>query len=153
MCLFESQSLQSLMNKNESTMKNVLFSLLFLFCIAQLNAQRISTEKVPAAVKTAFQKAFPKATDIDWEKENNAFEAEFELETGEEITAVFSPEGVLLEIEQEMTVSTLPQPVLDALKGKRIKEASKITKADGAIVYEAEVKRKDLLFDASGKPL
>jgi hypothetical protein len=32
-----------------------------------------------------------------------------------------------------------------------VKEAAKITQADGAIMYEAEVNGKDLIFDASGK--
>jgi len=39
------------------------------------------------------------------------------------------------------------------LKGKKVKETAKIQKSDGTTVYEAEVKRKDMIFDASGKLL
>ena len=52
-----------------------------------------------------------------------------------------------------MNVADLPAPVQASLKGKKVSEASKILRADGSTVYEAEVKHKDLLFDASGKML
>lgn len=35
--------------------------------------------------------------------------------------------------------------------GAKIKEAGKVTHADGRITYEAEVNEKDLVFDESGK--
>ena len=47
----------------------------------------------------------------------------------------------------------MPAPILTALQGKKVKEAARIEKADGSTVYEAEVKHKDLIFDASGKML
>jgi len=36
-------------------------------------------------------------------------------------------------------------------KGATAKEAAKITKADGTVNYEAEVSKKDVIFDAKGK--
>ena len=67
-----------------------------------------------------------------------------------EMSAVFAADGKWLETEQEIKKSELPAPVLAKLTGKKVKEASKITRADGSVVYEAEVKRNDLLFDAAG---
>lgn len=110
--------------------------------------------KPPAAVIAAFKLKFANAKEVEWSKEKDGtWEAEFELPGSSEMSASFSPEGQWLETETEIKVSTLPAPVLAALHGKKVKEAARIEKADGSIIYEAEVKRKDLLFDAAGKRL
>lgn len=105
----------------------------------------------PAAVVTAFNQKFSNIKELKWEKEKNgAWEAEFEQ--GEvDMSANFSADGKWLETETEIKVAELPAPVQAALKGKRVKEAAKILRADGSTVYEAEVKHKDLLYDAGGK--
>ncbi len=105
----------------------------------------------PEAVRTAFQQKFPGVTDVDWEKEKNgSWEAEFE-QNDVEISASFSTAGQWLETEKEIEVAELPAAVRTALAGQKIKEAAKITRADGMTVYEAEVKRKAILFDDQGK--
>ena len=48
------------------------------------------------------------------------------------------------------TERTLPKNVISYVAQKKygtIKEAAKIVKADGSVIYEAEVKKGDLLFD------
>lgn len=108
----------------------------------------------PEAVLAAFKQKFPNAQDVDWSKEKNGeWEAEFELSGSPEMSATFAADGRWLETETEIAFSELPAPVLTALQGKKVKEAARIEKADGSTVYEAEVKRKDLIFDASGKKL
>lgn len=107
----------------------------------------------PAAVVTAFHQKFQKVQDLEWEKEKNGvWEAEFE-QGGGEISAAFSADGQWLETETEVALTDLPVPVQVALKGKKVKESAKILRADGSTVYEAEVKRKDLIYDAGGKML
>lgn len=108
----------------------------------------------PEAVLTAFNQKFPNAQDIDWSKEKNGdWEAEFELPGSSEMSATFSADGRWLETETEIAFSALPAPIQAALQGKKVKEAARIEKADGSTVYEAEVRRKELIFDASGKML
>lgn len=109
----------------------------------------------PEAVLAAFTQKFPNAQDVDWSKEKNGeWEAEFEPPgSNDEISAVFSSDGRWLETETEIAFSALPAPIQAALQGKKVKEAARIEKADGSTVYEAEVKRKELIFDASGKML
>lgn len=109
----------------------------------------------PEAVLAAFTQKFPNAQDVDWSKEKNGeWEAEFELPgSNDEISAVFSSDGRWLETETEIAFSALPAPIQAALQGKKVKEAARIEKADGSTVYEAEVRRKELIFDASGKML
>ncbi|WP_373513823.1 PepSY-like domain-containing protein [Persicitalea sp.] len=115
-------------------------------------AQKVKADKVPAAVKTAFAKAYPTASDVEWEKEKNGdFEVEFE-QGKVELSVVYNPLGVEQEVEQEIKISELPAAVQAALKGKKIKEAA-IIKKGGQTYYEAEVGGKDLIFDASGKPV
>lgn len=131
-------------------MKKII--LLSLFALVSC-AMAFSTNP-PQAVLTAFQQKFPNAQDVDWSKEKNGeWEAEFELPGSYEMAVSFSAEGHWLETETEIAFSELPTPVRTALQGKKVKEAARIEKADGSTVYEAEVKRKDLIFDASGKML
>lgn len=112
-----------------------------------------SQKSAPAAVREAFSKKFPNVSDVDWGKENaNEWEAEFE-QNGSETSANFRTDGAWLETEVEIQVADLPVPVQSALKGKKIKEAARIERADGSTVFEAEVRKKDWLFDAAGKRL
>lgn len=126
---------------------------LLLFVLTLFGSPFQFSQKPPQVVLNAFQQKFPSATDVDWDKEKNGeWEAEFET-NGIEQSASFSAEGKWLETETEIRASELPSPVQAALAGKKIKEASRIQKSDGSTIFEAEVRGKDLLFDASGNPL
>lgn len=115
------------------------------------SAQKIADAKVPAAVKATFSKNHP-GLKAHWEMEKQNYEAGFTL-NGKETSEVYNAVGSLMETEVSIKSTELPTAVLAKLKGKKIAESAKITKADGTVIYEAEVKGKDLLFDASGNPL
>lgn len=121
--------------------------------IFSCNAQKLDASKVPSAVKSSFEKQYPGTTG-KWEKENNDYEVNFEKD-GHEMSTVIDASGVIKETETEIKVAELPETVLSYVKenykGKTIKEAAKIMKADGTINYEAEVAGKDVIFDANGK--
>ncbi|MDZ4679333.1 MAG: PepSY-like domain-containing protein [Saprospiraceae bacterium] len=128
--------------------------IMLLSLLALVSCATAFAKNPPQAVLAAFQQKFPNAQDVDWSKEKNGdWEAEFELSGSHEMSANFSEAGRWLETETEIAFSELPAPVIAALKGKKVKEAARIEKADGTTVYEAEVKRKDLIFDALGKML
>ena len=114
-------------------------------------AQKIAAAKVPAAVKTAFAKNHP-GVKVNWEMERRNYEAGFSL-NGKETSEVYAASGLLLETEVAIKTSEFPAAVMLKLKGMKVAEAAKITKADGSVNYEAEVKGKDLLFDAKGNPV
>ena len=63
-------------------------------------------------------------------------------------------QGNLLETEEEIRVSELPGAVNEYInkmhKGVKIKEASKISDAQGMIKYEADIGKEDLIFDNNG---
>ncbi len=71
------------------------------------------------------------------------------------MAAVYDAKGALQESEITIPVSELPATAAAYMhqhyKGMLIKAAAKITKAGGTINYEAELKGKDVLFDANGK--
>jgi uncharacterized membrane protein YkoI len=118
--------------------------------------QRIDPVKVPPAVKQSFATHFAGVTPSKWENEHGKYEAEFKQD-GHEMSALFDGDGTMTESEVEIKVSELPAEVKDYVKknypNATIKEAAKITKPNGEVNYEAEVKGKDLLFDSNGKPL
>src|ERR1700749_2365602 len=105
----------------------------------------------PAAAKAAFQKAYPGITEVKWEKEDGAYEANFK-QNGTGMSAIYDANGVLKETETTIKISELPAAVADYVKthykGAPIKEAAKVTKANGTVNYEAEVNKKDVIFDA-----
>ena len=131
-----------------------LFGLLFIGAVVSLTAcaQKMDAAKVPSPVKESFSKQFPGAT-AKWEKEEAKYEAVFKHQ-GHEMSALFDANGTMEESEMEIQVSELPAAVTNYVKtnhsGATIKEAAKLTKANGEVQYEAEVKGKDLIFDANG---
>jgi hypothetical protein len=117
------------------------------------SAQKLDNSKVPASVKSSFAKYFPGAT-ARWIKEGDHYEAEFR-QNGSDMSALFEPNGNITEKEMDIQINELPPPVLiyinEHYKGKKIKEAAKIARADGTIFYEAEVEGMDIIFDSGGK--
>lgn len=130
-----------------------LFGLLSVMAVLTIsaNAQKVSAEKMPAPVKATFAKLHPN-TKVMWEMEGKNYEAGFKVK-GVETSEVYAASGTLMETEVEIKVSELPAAVMAKLKGMKITEAAKITKANGSVTYEAEVKGKDLVFDANGNPV
>jgi hypothetical protein len=70
------------------------------------------------------------------------------------MSALFEANGAMTESEMEIKVKELPAAILEYVKtnrkGAAIKEAAKVTKANGEVNYEAEVNGKDMIFDAAG---
>ncbi len=140
-------------------MKNILLTALALLLAGPAFAQNLNPAQVPAAVVATFQKAFPKATAVKWEKENGDYEAGFQQDRAT-MSALLGAGGELRETETSLAPRALPAPVRATLatryKGIQVKEAARIVAAKtGAITYEAEVrqngKNRDVLFTADGK--
>ncbi|MBL4677399.1 MAG: PepSY-like domain-containing protein [Mucilaginibacter sp.] len=137
-------------------MKNLKITAVALVALASSTAsfaQTIPSTQVPQAVKATFEKNFPAVKKVKWEKEKGDFEAGFK-QGKTEMSALFKADGSLSETEKEIETTELPGSAMaylkDHYKGVKIKEAAKITKANGEVNYEAEVKGKDVLFDSKG---
>jgi hypothetical protein len=146
-------------------MKKTLSILAILFVVNTASfAQKEKDEKgekegkekiiVPAAVKSALAKKYPEATKVGWEKEKGNYEANWGGRSGEDNSVQFTPAGNFIEIVKAIPVSELPAPVIAYIKthykSVKITEAGRVTDAKGKIFYEAEVNRKDLIFDEKG---
>lgn len=105
---------------------------------------------VPAAVREAFQKTYPGAEKLKWDKEDGRFEASFEYKE-QEMSVLYNANGTVAETETEIPVTDLPKEAYKYASGKgKVKEAAKIVSADGTVTYEAEVGKSDLIFDDNG---
>ncbi|MGB8194835.1 MAG: hypothetical protein WCF67_23070, partial [Chitinophagaceae bacterium] len=89
-----------------------------------------------------------------WEKEEGNYEVSFK-ESGKEMSCVIDGAGSIIETETTISVQELPQPAKDYIeqhyRNSKIKEAAKIVKANGETTYEAEINKKDVIFDSNGK--
>ena len=143
-------------------MKIVTYLLLIAALLSNaVCAQKISADKIPAAVSSAFITKFPIATKTIWEIENeNEYEAEFKI-NDEEVSANFDNTGKWLETENELKVSDLPASVQSSISKYfadfKINEASKIQSVKNGNCFEAEIQKGeeifDVLFTADGKVL
>jgi hypothetical protein len=116
-------------------------------------SQKLNDSQIPAATKTAFEKKYP-GIKANWDKEDANYEANFKQD-GKAMSTVIDKNGTIVETETDIPVSELPKAVQDYMKthyaGIKIEEAAKIVKANGDVNYEAEVRHKDVVFDANGK--
>jgi hypothetical protein len=135
--------------------RSVLFLFAFTAFAGNSKAQNIECKNVPAAVKEALAKKYPKATKVSWEKEKGNFEANWGGKSGEDTSVQLTPAGAFVQEVDAIAVSRLPAAIAPFVKvhynGAKIKEAGKVTDAAGEHFFEAEIKGKDLIFDRSGK--
>jgi hypothetical protein len=135
-------------------MKKIIYLSLLLLAVTAVSGQRLCKKNVPVEVKSKFELLYPQVNSVKWTEEEGEFEAEF-IDKEVETSVLIDSKGNLLETEQEIPVSTLPEPVTNYLAntypGKHITEAAKITDANGKITYEAEIVHKDVMFDKDGE--
>jgi hypothetical protein len=101
---------------------------------------------VPPAVLAAFDKTYSSAKVLEWEKEIHSGKIYYEAETVDGKTSrniLYTPEGVVAQIEEKITTKDLPAAVTDAVKKQypsaTIRSASKVTH-DGVSEYKLDLK-------------
>ncbi|HMC98656.1 MAG TPA: PepSY-like domain-containing protein [Ferruginibacter sp.] len=130
-----------------------LFATLIVICSCfSMQAQKLPSSKVPVAVKDAFVKQYPN-TAVKWEMEDGKYEASFTHDAAQ-TSVLYDKNGMAAETEIDIKPSELLPVIIKYVSthyaGKKIKEAAKITRADGTVNYEAQVNGKDVIFDAAG---
>jgi uncharacterized membrane protein YkoI len=138
-----------------------------LAMLSQANAgeKELNKNQVPKAVIETFEKAHPNATSVEFEEETfegkAAYEVEYE-ENDKEYEFLYSPDGSLVQREEEIDAKMLPEPIVQAITKAypkaAIKEAEKMMKPDGTLTaYEVEIeeagKEIELELDLGGKIL
>lgn len=109
---------------------------------------------VPQVVKSAFAQKYPDAKNVTWEKEKGNYEANWGGKSGEDNSVLYTPKGQFVEIADAISINQLPSGATSYIKshykGASVAEAAKVTDAKGKTTYEAEVNRKDVVFDLHG---
>src|SRR5690349_10294539 len=135
-------------------MKKGFLALLALCAAGFANAQTIKESQVPTIVKSALKKKYPEAKDVQWEKEKGNYEANWGGKSKEDNSVLFSESGDFIEVVKAIPITQLPAAVQSYVKahykGAKITEAGKVTDAKGKLSYEAEVNKKDIIFDEKG---
>jgi hypothetical protein len=124
---------------------------------------KLDKKDLPAAVITAFQKAYSKAAIKGVSKEMKDSVQYYEIESKDgktERSILYLPDGTAYEVEEEVAATSLPDPVKASIgqaypKGK-IEKAEMITR--GAVVeYEIKValgkEKSEIVLDKAGKVL
>lgn len=135
-------------------------SLIFVLLLASgwAYGQDIDESQVPTKVVTAFKKAFANATDVEWERQGNQYQVEFEMTPHSDFDAWFDTSGKLLRHSEEITAAALPQAVVEAIRTNyaayKIDDVKKITE-NKTETYAVELERGseelNLIFSKNGK--
>lgn len=111
---------------------------------------------VPDQIQEAFKKIHPNATNVLWIEEPGIFEAKFSDGSMKGAVA-FNEKGDVVETEEVIEQDKLPnftgitEYIKTSYPGETIKQSEKITKQDGTVIYELQIKGKELVFDSEGK--
>src|SRR5262245_21396908 len=122
--------------------------------------QKISCTAVPAAVRQAFAKAFPKATIKTCAKEVEKGRTSYEISSTEGDTrrdVLFYADGRLIVVEEVIAFGSVPEPVQRAVKerypGGEVTLTEKLIR-DGAVTYEFRIrdgsKHVEIVLDGGG---
>jgi Putative beta-lactamase-inhibitor-like, PepSY-like len=132
-------------------MKNSIF---VVFVLIMASTTSFAQKNIPAVVKTAFEKQYPQAKSVKWEKENGAYEAGFKVGKVDN-SVLLDSKGSILETEVEIETTQLPAGILAYVTknyaAKSVKGAAKIDSKKEGILYEVEVAGKDVLFNDKGE--
>ena len=123
--------------------------------------KKFTKKDLPAAVVSAFEKAYPKAKIKGASKEKENGTTYFEIESIDGTTKrdlLFTADGTIAEIEESIEAKDIPEAVSKTLKGEygkyTIQKSEKVMK--GSVTnYEFVVKkgnkRMEIVLDSSGK--
>ena len=102
-----------------------LTTFITLLLVAFNAAAAIDSNEVSEKVKTSFQKFFPSASEVKWEKSGAVYFASFKL-SDQNISAVYNEEGELKNTSRQLLLSQVPLKVQFSVKerypGYRISE-------------------------------
>jgi hypothetical protein len=146
------------MRKQIGMATTTLLALSTMAFMARADEEKISVENLPAAVKKAIKKKFPKAEIEKATKEvedgKTTYEVLLEIED-RPVDVALKADGTILEIERAIPLEELPARVKKSLAAKypgaKIEKVEMVTKGeDGPPVYEIALKT-EVVLTAKGK--
>lgn len=137
-------------------MKQLTGLLVFLLLTANIFAQDISQNNVPAVVLNAFQVKYGNASDVEWRLEKGNYRVKFEVNSKDHELRL-DDRGKIVKHEQDLYVSEIPKVVLETIQKKvpffDVEDADKITengKTTFEINFEIDGKDHDFWIDEKG---
>jgi len=132
----------------------------FFLGIGSVFAQDIPESQVPSVIVNNFKKQFPKAGDIEWERQGNQYNVEFEIGFFTDYEAWYTASGELIRYSEEIPNSKLPADIKQAIKNQfeeyRIDDAKKFVE-NNVETYYVEIEKgkneQNLVFSKDGKLL
>ena len=139
-------------------MKTITFLAAILVGTASVFAQDVPQNEVPSAILNTFNNAFPKASDVEWERMGEQYNVDFEIGFFNDYEAWFDASGKMIKYSEDISKSDIPQAVKESIKnqfdGYQIDDANKITE-NKVETFLIEIEKgndeKKLLFSKEGK--
>lgn len=138
-------------------MKKLFLLLTLLGAVTISAAQDLHKRQVPSVVLNQFEKQFPKAKEVEWEKSGELYKVEFETNWSNDHDVWYNAEGKMVKHKEELSSRNLPKSIQEYLskeyKYYKIDDVERITEND-EVIYKVEVERRDreikLLFHEDG---
>jgi hypothetical protein len=113
---------------------------------ASCTGQNIAADKVPSVILNTLKASFANATDVEWEKHQKIYEAEFDINDTTDVSVRIDEAGRIVMQKKEMPVTEVPSSILNALTKAypdyMLDDASRIEQ-NGAIYYQVELDGKN----------
>lgn len=138
---------------------NVLILILVFFSSLTF-AQKVTPDKVPANVKQAFLKEYPKAMESGWRVDNETYQVFFNV-NGVKHAAKFDKDGKWIDKEVRINLAELPKEVTASIAknfaGYKSYEAEKVETPNKGTLYnvglEKEKEFMEVHFSLKGEVL
>lgn len=123
-------------------------------------AQDVHHSQVPSIILNHFNKNFPKAKDIDWEKEGDMYNVDFETGWSTDHEVWYNPAGEMVKHRKEISKSDLPKSIRTKVNsefsGFIFRDVEK-TVSESDTTYSMELhsftQEWEVIFDAKGELL
>lgn len=140
-------------------MKSLKILAIVIFATGLANAQDLNSADVPGNLRDTFDKEYPKASDVEWEKELGNYKVEFDLNRRDH-EVWYNASGNMLKKEQEITEAEIPEIIRATIKSKyagyRVDDVEMVYK-NNVKTFEIELEKgqdeKHLIFDDKAKVL
>jgi hypothetical protein len=135
----------------------LLLSLTLLGLSSAACSQRLTAKDTPALVQNSVKARFPDATEVEWEKKKDLFEAEF-FQGQQEYSVLLDATGTIRMIKQDIAGTELPAAIAQVLKNNyaayTLDDSERIEK-EGEVFYQVElekgIREQHLVFGLNGQ--
>jgi hypothetical protein len=130
------------------TVNSLIVMLLFLATFSF--AQKVTPDKVPAVVKQAFIKEYPKTIVTDWRMYDKNYQAMFTL-NGVKHAAKFDKTGQWIDKEERIELANLPKGVTESIAknftGYKAYEAEKAETPAKGVLYNVGLEKEKAFLE------